>query len=82
MQKCKERFAYREKKNIVGRGATMNKRIAALRTRMYLVIVSAAEAYRLLVPLNSMHSLVNVELTIIPRVRVGYEITVDSQRGA
>ena len=53
MQKCKERFAYREKKNIVGRGATMNKRIAALRTRMYLVIVSAAEAYRLLVPLNS-----------------------------
>ena len=29
-----------------------------------------------------MHSLVNVELTIIPRVRVGYEITVDSQQGA
>ena len=31
----------------------MNKRIAALGTRMYLVIVSPAEAYRLLVPLNS-----------------------------
>ena len=52
MQKCKERFAYREKKNIVGRGATI-KSIAALGTRMYLVIVSPAEAYRLLVPLNS-----------------------------
>lgn len=53
MQKCKERFAYREEKNIAGRGATMTKRIAAVGTRMYLVIVSPAEAYRLLVPLNS-----------------------------
>ena len=53
MQKCKERFAYREEKNIAGRGVTMTKRIAAVGTRMYLVIVSPAEAYRLLVPLNS-----------------------------
>ena len=54
MQKCKERFAYREEKNIAGRGATMTKRIAAVGTRMYLVIVSPAEAYRLLVPLLSL----------------------------
>ena len=29
-----------------------------------------------------MHSLVNVELTIIQRMHVGYEITIYSQRGA